>query len=599
MVTKLLSRTFEMFLSWAVIAGLASRCLSATYDKPDDVPNVDWDFIIVGGGTAGSVLASRLSENSQFNVLVLEAGPTNQNVTDSIIPGLQIKLANSRYDWNYTTVPQQGLNNRSVALERGYILGGSSSVNGMVYTRGSSSDYNRFAEHSGDPGWGWDNIRQYLRKHEKFEDPVDNHNTTGQYDPAVHSTTGRVPVTLFGFPHPQLDSLAIQASEQLGGEFQYNVDMNSGTPLGLGWVQSTIGHGGTRSSAATTYLDDEARARKNLHIVTNSRVTRVLPEPDTEALTIRTVEVRVSETSNPINFTASKEVILSGGTIGTPFILIHSGIANAEDLQEFGIKPLSDNPSVGRNLSDHSAFVVTFDVAPNSLGSGHWANLYSDPTLQAEALQIWNKNRTGPFVEPIPFGHLAWTRLANNITEKYGDPSSGTNSAHLEFMFGTTSPTAYNIVPIVVSPASRGTLTIGSNNPFEEPMIDLGFYTSDFDLAAAREALKSAFAFASAPVFQNVITGVAAPFTNATTESEIDDILRNITESGLHPVGTASMSPKGVSWGVVDPDLTVKNVTGLRVVDASVMPFVPCAHTQVATYIIAERAADLIRSAWE
>ncbi|KAF5353361.1 hypothetical protein D9756_007863 [Leucocoprinus leucothites] len=588
-----------MLLNLAVVAGLAARCLSATYDNIEDVPDVDWDFIIVGGGAAGSVLASRLSENSQFNVLLLEAGPTNKNVTDSIVPGLQMGLANTRYDWNYTTVPQQGLNNRSVTVQRGRILGGSTSVNGMVYTRGSSSDYDRFAEYSGDPGWSWDNIQQYLQKQEKFEDPVDNHNITDQYDPSVHSTTGRVPVTLSGFLHPQIDSLAIQASEELGGEFQYNVDMNSGTPLGLGWLQSTIGHDGTRSSAATTYLDDDARARENLHIVTNSRVTRVLPEPDTESLTIRTVEVRASETSNPVNFTASKEVILSGGSIGSPLILMHSGIANAEKLQEFGIKPLLDNRSVGRNLSDHPIFGVSFNVAPNSLDFGHWDNLFSDPALQAEALQVWNKNRTGPYVELTPFGHLAWTRLANNITEKLGDPSSGPNSAHLEFIIGAASPSAYNLFAIIVSPASRGTLTIGSNNPFDEPMINPGFYTSDFDLAAAREAIRSAFAFANAPAFRNVITGVAAPFINVTTDSEIDNILRNITGSGLHPVGTASMSPKGASWGVVDPDLSVKNVTGLRVVDASVMPFVPCAHTQVPTYIIAERAADLIRSAWE
>ncbi|KAF5351272.1 hypothetical protein D9756_008220 [Leucocoprinus leucothites] len=606
-----------MFLNLAVITGLVSCCLSATYDKPDDVPNIDWDFIIVGGGTAGSVLANRLSENSQFNVLVLEAGPTNRKVTDSIVPGLEGELANTLYDWNYTTIPQRGLNNRSLTLRRGHILGGSSSINGMIYTRGSSSDYNRFAEYSGDPGWGWDNIQQYLRKHEKFEDPVDNHNTTGQYDPAIHSTTGRVPVTLPGFSFPQVDRLAIQASEQLGGDFQYNEDMNSGTPLGLGWVQYTIGHDGTRSSAATAYLDDKARARKNLHIVTNSRVTRVLPDPNTKALTIRTVEVRVSETSNPVKFTASKEVILSGGTIGTPFILMHSGIANADKLRESGIKPLLDNRSVGRNLSDHFFFEVSFNVVPNSLDLGHWGNLSGDPALRAEALQIWNKNRTGPYVEPVPYAHLAWTRLANNITEKFGDPSSGPNSAHLEFRMGAVSPTAYDVIAVVVSPVSRkstsnypwitimmlgapgGTLAIGSNNPFDEPMIDPGFYTSDFDLVAAREALRSAFTFASAPVFQNVITGVAVPFTNATTDSEIDNILRNITGTGLHPIGTASMSPQGANWGVVDPDLTVKNVTGLRIVDASVMPFVPCAHPQVATYVIAERAADLIRSAWK
>ncbi|KXN82148.1 Choline oxidase [Leucoagaricus sp. SymC.cos] len=147
--------------------------------------------------------------------------------------------------------------------------------------------------------------------------------------------------------------------------------------------------------------------------------------------------------------------------------------------------------------------------------------------------------------------------------------------------------------------ASGGLLSIGSNNPFDQPMIDLGFYTNNFDLIAAREAFKSVITFSNAPAFKNIITGLTGPLANASTEAEINDIIRNTTISSLHPVGTASMSPKDADWGVVDPDLKVKHITGLRIIDASVMPFVPCAHTQVPTYVIAERGADLIRSAWE
>jgi len=197
-------------------------------------------------------------------------------------------------------------------------------------------------------------------------------------------------MTLSGFSYPQIDNLAIQASDQLGGGWRYNKDINSGRPLGLGspmhviqlenidnhlsigWKQSTIGHDGTRSSAATAYLDDHTRARKNLHIVTNIRVTRVLPMASTGRPTIRTVEVRVSESSRPVNFTASKEVILSCGSIGSPFILMHSGIANAEQLEKYGINPLLDNRSVGHNLSDHAGVGVSFNTELNSLDFGPW-----------------------------------------------------------------------------------------------------------------------------------------------------------------------------------------------------------------------------------
>ncbi|KXN84482.1 L-sorbose 1-dehydrogenase [Leucoagaricus sp. SymC.cos] len=581
-----------------VVATFFSVGLSATYDNVANIPDLDWDFIIVGGGTAGSVLASRLTENPQFNVLLLEAGPTNKNATDSIIPGLQSHLANTRYDWNYTTVAQTGLNNRSVPMQRGHILGGSSSVNGMIYTRGSSSDYNRFAAITGDEGWSWNNIQQYLRKHEKFEDPVDNHNISGEYEPAVHSTTGRVPVTLPGFLHPAVDNATIQASQELGGGFQYNVDMNSGTPLGLGWPQSTIGHDGTRSSAATTYLDGETRARRNLHIVTDTRVTRVLKTNGTEGLDIRTVEVQNSETAGPVHLTASKEVILSGGSIGSALILMHSGIANADKLIEFGITPVLNNTSVGKNLTDHPIFSVMFELAPDSIDLGPWANLSADPDLQTKALELWNTNRTGPYVQLTAFDHLAWTRLPSNITDTLGDPSSGSNSAYLEFVVGAT-PGAWVMFVLLVSPASRGILSISSNNPFDQPMIDPGFYTHDFDLLAARKAIKSAVTWANVPAFKNIIAGLTGPLANASTEEEINNILKNITDSGLHPVGTASMSPQGADWGVVDPDLKAKHITGPRIVDASVMPFVPCAHTQVATYVIAERGADLIRSVWE
>ncbi|KAF9445820.1 GMC oxidoreductase [Macrolepiota fuliginosa MF-IS2] len=588
-----------MLLNLAIVVGLSSLGLCATYGSIQELPNIKWDFIIVGGGTAGSVLASRLTEVPSFSVLVIEAGPTNEGVAESIIPGLMARTALSRYDWNFTTVPQKGLNGNSITFQRGHILGGSSSVNGMVYTRGPASDYDRLARISGDSGWSWENIQSYLKKNEKLEPPADDHDVEGEFDPAVHSLTGKVAVTLPNNLSPAVDAATLQASKELGGDFQFNLDMNSGKPLGLCWLQSTIGHDGTRSSSATSYLDNQTKARKNLHIVTDTFVTRVLKTPGTKSLTIRSVEIRSPNTSDTVVLTASKEVILAGGSIGTPHILLHSGIGDQSELKSLNIETILHNPSVGKNLTDHAAAPVAFSLAPNSIDLGPWVNLGTDPALQAQALALWNANRTGPYVEPTPTHHIAWLRLPDNssIIEQFGDPSSGRESAHIEIILGTFEG-IYAAVPILVSPASRGSLMIGSNNPFDNPLINPGYYTSEFDILTIREGIKSAVKFSTAPVWENVLTGLIAPLANATTDAEIDAAIRNNTLSGLHPVGTAAISPKNASWGVVDPNLLVKHVSGLRIVDASVLPYIPSAHTQVPVYVVAERAADMIKRKW-
>ncbi|KXN84481.1 Choline dehydrogenase, mitochondrial [Leucoagaricus sp. SymC.cos] len=571
-----------------------------SYRAITDVPEIDWDFIIVGGGTAGSVLANRLSENPSFNVLVIEAGPTNEGVIDSIVPGLQAGTAHSQVDWNFTTTPQKGLNGRSITYQRGHVLGGSSSVNAMFYTRGCSSDFDRYARVSGDPGWGWEKLQQYVRKSERFENPADNHDTSGQFDPGVHSFTGRVGVTLPGLLHPPVDSATLHAGTELGGDFRFNLDMNSGRPLGLGWLQSTIGHDGTRSSAATSYLDADTMARKNLHIVTDTRVTRVLQSKGSpsEGLIIRSVEIRPQGTENNVVLTAKKEVILSAGSIMTPHILLHSGIGGRGDLKALGIPVLLHNPSVGQNLSDHPFFTATFGLVPNSIDLGPWSNI--DPALQTQAIELWKNNRTGPDVALLASDHVAWLRLPDNspLFKQFSDPSSGPDAPHIEMVLGG-SVGEYTIGVNIVSPASRGSLRIQSSNPFDAPLIDLGIFNSDFDLFTAREAVKRTMGFAKAPVWRNIITDILAPFSGTMSDAEIEAVLRNMTKTALHGISTAAMSPRNATWGVVDPDLLVKGVSGLRIVDASIMPYVPAAHTQTPVYMIAERAADLIKEAWK
>ncbi|KAJ7822586.1 alcohol oxidase [Mycena leptocephala] len=572
-----------------------TRCSSAILESITDLDqlNLEFDFIVVGGGTAGNVVANRLSEDPDRSVLVLEAGGSNANVLDIIVPFYGPRATpNTPQDWNFTTTPQAGLNGRSLAYNRGFVLGGSSSVNYMVYTRGSKEDFDRWAKVTGDDGWSWDNLVPYMKKNEHFSAPSDHHNTTGQFNPVVHGFHGINSVSLAGFPSP-VDSRVIETTTELE-EFPFNLDMNSGYQLGIGWGQATIKNG-SRSSSATSYLAPQFVARPNLHVLLHARVTRVLP---TTSNTFRTVEFVQDLDGKRFTLTAKKEIILSAGSIGTPNILLHSGIGNSSTLTSLGIKPVHNLPSVGQNLSDHSLVFFSFLVNSNDT----YETAERNTTLAAEQFAQWNASRTGPLVDN-PLSHMGWLRIPDNssIFEKFPDPAAGPNTSHYELIISNgllvpPPPTGnfLSVTPAVVSPASRGSVTLNSSDPLADPLINPNILGSEVDVFIMREAVKSAMRFTTAPAWQSyVISPLGLNYTS--TNAEIDDFVRENARTGLHVVGTASMSPKGATWGVVDPDLSVKGLTGLRIVDLSVVPFIPAAHTQAAAYIIGERASDLIK----
>ncbi|KAJ7214512.1 aryl-alcohol oxidase [Mycena pura] len=582
------------------LLGLAGECFAKIYEDVSDLPGLDYDFVIVGAGAAGNVVANRLTEDPNFSVLVLEAGVSNEGVIDSIVPFFVEDLLSGPniYEWNYTTTLQVGLNNRSIPYPRAHILGGCTSHNGMVYTRGSAEDYDRWAAVTGDSGWSWHSLLPYFFKNEKWTPPADNHDTRGEFNPAVHSTHGINSVSLSGSRWPIFENQVIQTTRELPEEFPFNLDYNSGEPLGVGWFQSTIG-GGRRSSSATSYLAPKFIRRENLHVLLHAQVSRLVGPKITKGI-VSFEGVEFSQGESLFTAKAANEIILSAGPVGTPALLMNSGIGDKASLTALGIPSVLDLPSVGQNATDQPMVFAAWSVnSTQTIDS-----IEQNATLFNEAFAQWNATHTGPFTN-VPVTHIAWTRLDANspIFLNVTDPSAGPKTPHIEIFVGTggfgAAPTGnfMSFGMIILTPTSRGSITLQSNNPFDPPLIDPGLLVTDFDLFTARESIKKAYRFVDAPVWKDYIIAPTIDLLNMTTD-ELDEFIRNTGSSSGHIVSTAAMSAKDASYGVVNPDLLVKGARGLSVIDASIMPFVPSAHTQAATYVVAERGADLVKKRW-
>lgn len=586
---------------FAVALPFISPSSAALLTSPSQL-KANYNFIVIGAGTAGNVVASRLTEDPHVSVLVLEAGISHEGVLAAQIPLLAPTLVpNTLYDWNYSTTAQPGLNGRSVPYPRGRILGGSSSVNYHTYVRGSADDFDRYASHTGDQGWNWNNMQKYIQKNEKLVCPADHHDTSGQFTPSVHGYDGALDVSLPGFTTP-LDKHVI-ASTQETADFPFNQDMNGGDVLGIGWQQATIG-GGTRSSSATAYLEP-ALKRPNLDVLINAQVTKLVQTGTRNGKpSFHTVEFAAKEGA-PLNYVhATKEVILSAGSVGTPIILLHSGIGDSTDLEALSIQSTVHNPSVGRNLTDHASISNVYAVNSNQT----YDPIFRDSAVRDKLIEQWIATKSGPLAGAVT-NHIGWLRLPQNasIFRTVEDPSAGPRSSHWEIIFlnlflnpaTTTPPASGNFMSIVtnlISPTSRGSIKLVSSNPFTAPSIDPIFLSTDFDIFTLKEAVKSVKRLISTHAWEGYIVGPTPPLENTNTDAELEAYVRASAFALFHPTGTAAMSPKGAHWGVVDPDLKVKGVEGLRIVDGSVLPFSPNAHTQGPIYLVGERGADLIKA---
>ncbi|KAI0764113.1 aryl-alcohol oxidase-like protein [Irpex lacteus] len=583
-----------MFATVHIIAPQVA--LAAIHSTAHDLNGSAWDFIIVGGGTAGSVIANRLSEDPDIRVLVIEAGGTNTGPTATAIdiPFLVSGTSTgTMFDWNYTTTPQAGLDNRTLDYPRGHVLGGSSSTNFMAYTRGSFQEYDRLAAVSGDEGWSWSKIVPYFFKGERHVPSADNHNTTGQFDPRWHGT-GPLLTSLPGNPTPIDDRILTTIQELSSSEFVFNEEMNSGKTLGLGWLQSTIGNS-KRSSAATAYLDSAVENRKNLDVLLNTRVTRLISSglDDNRRPILNEVEVAQDTKFPRLVLKARIEVIICAGSIGTPQVLMLSGVGDKDILEPLNISVLAHVPQIGRELQDHPFVTLQWRVnSTNTLDS-----IANNQTALAIALREYEQTGQGLFADNPIANQIGFFRLSDGPHGfNNSDPSAGHLSPHFELAFangfvGTTQtpPSSGNFISIAVigvSPTSRGSVTLNSSSPFAQPLINPAFLSTDIDNTLMIEAIKSAKRFFDAPIWEGYIIEPASGSPNFMDDKDIAAYVRRWSTTIRHPVATARMIDVRSGNGVVHSDLTLRNVSRVRVVDASIIAMI---------YALAERAADIIK----
>jgi choline dehydrogenase len=510
-----------------------------------------FDYVIVGAGSAGCVLAARLSEDPETSVLLLEAGPpdTNQNIH---VPLGYLSLARTEVDWHYSSAPEPNCDGRRITLPRGKVLGGSSSVNAMVYIRGNRLDYDGW----GQPGWSWEDLFPYFLKSE------DNERGASEW----HGAGGPLPVSDQRSGN-RISPAFVEAGVEAG--LARNEDFNGAAQDGVGMYQVTQ-RGGMRASAAVSYLHPVLE-RPNLTVRPYMHVNRVLFEGT------RAVGVEASQLGEAQELRAEREVILCGGAYNSPQLLMLSGVGPAEHLTMREVEVLLDQPAVGENLSDHPAtYAVWTTPEPESLLLA----------LEPAAMEEFEASQTGPF--------------ASNLAESGGFARVGAGAEAPDVQFhvapihiveeGMGDPEAHGvwISPCLLTAESRGSVRLASNDPTAHPVIRNRFYESEADMTRMVDAVRLAAEIAAQPSMQPYC---AAPYTTPDDDSEraMRAHIARTTYEIYHPVGTCAIG------SVVDAELRVEGLEALRVVDASVMPTVPRGNTNAPTIAIAERAADLIR----
>ena len=535
--------------------------------------DTDFDILIVGAGSAGCVLAGRLSEDPSLRVGLIEAGPPDKSVLIHCPAGLALLAQTGAANWAFETVPQPGLNGRRGYQPRGKVLGGSSSVNAMIYARGHRADYDAWAA-EGNPGWSYDQVLPYFKRAEHNERGVD----------AFHGTGGPLNVADLRSDGTWRERFT-QAGVQAG--YPRNPDFNGAEQEGFGPYQVTH-RNGERFSAAKAYLTPHL-SRPNLQVLTGAQVLRVRFEGR------RAVGVEVRQGGVKRSFAARREVILSAGAFQSPQLLMLSGVGPGAHLQALGLPVVHDLPGVGRHLHDHIDVVQVVD-AP-----GHhdlFGLSLAGAVRAVRGIFEWRRQRTGMLTTNFGEGG-AFLRSA---------PDEPVPDLQLHFVVGklvdhgrkTVFGHGYSCHVCLLRPKSRGSVTLASTDPLAAPLIDPAFLSDADDTARLVRGFKLMRHILGQPALAQYGGREVTASAAAQTDAQIEAYVRQHADTIYHPVGTCRMGPAGEAadgGSVVDAELRVHGLQGLRVVDASVMPQIVGGNTNAPTIMIAEKAAELIRQA--
>jgi Choline dehydrogenase and related flavoproteins len=524
------------------------------------------DYIVVGAGSAGCVLANRLSENGKYTVCLLEAGPADRNIWIHIPIGYGKTMFNDKLNWGFYTDPDPNMLNRKIYWPRGKTLGGCSSINGLIYVRGQKEDYDHWAQ-LGNEGWSWDECLPYFRKLE-----------TNDLGPGpTRGTNGPLHATSIKTRHELVD--AFIASAERNGVRRVQ-DFNTGDQEGVGYYQLTT-RNGMRCSTAVAYLRP-ARGRTNLRIETEAQATKILMENG------RAVGVTYRQGSVERSLRANREVILAAGALQSPQLMQLSGIGPADLLRQFGIPVQRELRGVGENLQDHLQLRLIYEVSKPITNNDQLRTLGGKMRMGLQ----WLLFRGGPMAIGINQG-AAFVRAL---------PESPTPD--IQFHFGTLSADmaggkvhdfpgcTYSVCQL--RPESRGYVRIRSRDPFEAPSMQPNYLSTDLDRRTAIAGVKFARRIAATEPMASLMVREYRPGHEAITDDEILHFCREYGATIFHPSGTARMGRADDPLAVVDNELRVHGVPGLRVVDASIMPTLVSGNTNVPVVMVAERASEFI-----